>query len=50
MVCQRALEPASKLEATRWVGRDVVIDGVDGVGDDQLYRAMDFPLNCQDRV
>ena len=31
MVCQRALEPASKLEATRWVGRDVVIDGVEGV-------------------
>jgi hypothetical protein len=23
MVCQRCLEPASKLEATHWVGRDV---------------------------
>ncbi|MGH2871870.1 MAG: IS1634 family transposase [Solirubrobacteraceae bacterium] len=50
MVCQRALEPASKLEATRWVGRDVVIDGVDGVSDDQLYRAMDFLLACSERV
>src|SRR5215218_5879519 len=50
MVCQRCLEPSSKLEATRWVGRDVVIDGVDGVSDDQLYRAMDFLLECAERV
>jgi len=50
MVCQRCLEPASKLEATHWVGRDVVIDGVDGVSDDQLYRAMDFLLDCAERV
>jgi hypothetical protein len=50
MVCQRCLEPASKLEATRWVGRDVVIDGVDQVSDDQLYRAMDFLLECSERV
>ncbi len=50
MVCQRALEPASKLEATRWLGRDVVIDGVDAISDDQLYRAMDFLLACSERV
>jgi hypothetical protein len=50
MVCQRCLEPASKLEATRWVGRDVVIDGIEGVSDDQLYRAMDFLLECSERV
>ena len=50
MVCQRALEPASKLEATRWVGRDVAIDGVHGVSDDELYRAMDFLLECSERV
>jgi Transposase DDE domain len=50
MVCQRCLEPASKLEATRWVGRDVVIDGVEGVSDDELYRAMDFLLRCAERV
>ena len=50
MVCQRCLEPASKLEATHWVGRDVVIDGVDELSDDQLYRAMDFLLACAERV
>jgi transposase len=50
MVCQRCLEPSSKLEATRWVGRDVVIDGVDAFSDDQLYRAMDFLLECSERV
>ena len=50
MVCQRCLEPSSKLEATRWVGRDVVIAGVDALSDDQLYRAMDFLLACSERV
>jgi hypothetical protein len=50
MVCQRCLEPASKLEATRWLGRDVVIDGLEHVTDDQLYRAMDFVLECSQRV
>src|SRR6266542_5955793 len=42
MVCQRCLEPASKLEATRWLGRDVVVPGIAAVSDDELYRAMDF--------
>jgi transposase len=50
MVCQRCLEPASKLEATRWLGRDVVLDGIDAVSDDELYRAMDFLLRCSERV
>ncbi|MGZ6721981.1 MAG: IS1634 family transposase [Solirubrobacteraceae bacterium] len=50
MVCQRCLEPSSKLEATRWVGRDVVIDGVEELSDDQLYRAIDFLLACAERV
>lgn len=50
MVCQRCLEPASKLEAARWVGRDVVLPGVDQVSDDELYRAMDFLLACSERV
>src|SRR3954468_2214941 len=50
MVCQRCLEPASKLEATHWLGRDVVIDGITEVTDDQLYRAMDFLLDCAERV
>jgi hypothetical protein len=38
MVCQRCLEPASKLEATRWLGRDVVLPGIEAVSDDELYR------------
>ena len=50
MVCQRCLEPASKLEATRWLGRDVVLEGLGEVSDDQLYRAMDFLLACSERV
>ena len=50
LVCQRCLEPASKLEASRWVGRDVVLDGLGEVSDDQLYRAMDFLLACGERV
>jgi Transposase DDE domain len=50
MVCQRCLEPASKLEATRWLGRDVVLEGVEAVSDDELYRAMDFLLACSERV
>ena len=50
MVCQRCLEPASKLEATRWLGRDVVVDGIEAVSDDELYRAMDFLLACSERV
>lgn len=50
MVCQRCLEPASKLEATRWLGRDVVVDGIGSVSDDELYRAMDFLLACSERV
>jgi hypothetical protein len=37
MVCQRCLDPASKLEATRWLGRDVAIDGIAAVSDDELY-------------
>jgi hypothetical protein len=50
MVCRRCLDPASKLEATRWVGRDVIVDGLGEVSDDQLYRAMDFLLACGERV
>ena len=50
MACQRCLEPASKLEATRWLGRDVVLAGIEAVTDDELYRAMDFLLACSERV
>src|SRR5581483_12399025 len=50
MVCQRSLEPASKLEATRWLGRDVVLPGIAAVTDDELYRAMNFLRSCSERV
>jgi transposase len=38
------------LEATRWLGRDVVLPGIAAVTDDELYRAMDFLLSCAERV
>src|SRR5665648_516607 len=42
LVAQRALEPASKLAATRWVAERVWIEHLPGLSDDQAYRAMDF--------
>jgi hypothetical protein len=50
MVCQRCIAPASKLEATRWAPREVVLPGVKELSDDGLYRAMDFLLECGERV
>jgi len=50
MVCQRCLEPGSKLEATRWLGDEVRLPGIERVSDDQLYRAMDFLLAQADAV
>ena len=46
LVAQRALEPGSKLAATRWVGQRVFIEGLPGFSDDQAYRAMDFLLDA----
>ena len=46
VVAQRALEPGSKLAATRWVDERVAIEGLSGVTDDQAYRAMDFLLDA----
>jgi hypothetical protein len=50
MVAQRAIAPASKLEATRWAPREVVLPGVGELSDDGLYSAMDFLLECSERV
>ena len=50
LVAQRALEPASKLAATRWVGERAVIDGLAGLSDDQAYRGMDFLLDALDEI
>ena len=46
LVAQRALEPGSKLGATRWVAERVAIDGCPQFSDDQAYRAMDFLLDA----
>ena len=50
LVAQRALEPGSKLAATRWVAERVAIDGLAGLSDDQGYRAMDFLLDALDEI
>jgi hypothetical protein len=50
LVAQRALEPASKLAATRWVAERVAIDGCAGLSDDQAYRGMDFLLDALDEI
>ena len=46
LVAQRALEPGSKLAATRWVAERVAIAGCGGFCDDAAYRAMDFLLDA----
>jgi hypothetical protein len=46
LVAQRACEPASKLEATKWVAQRVFIEGVAGFSDDAAYRSMDFLLDA----
>ena len=46
LVAQRALEPGSKLAATRWVAERVAIAGCAGFSDDAAYRAMDFLLDA----
>lgn len=50
LVAQRALEPGSKLAATRWAAERVAIDGLAGFSDDQAYRAMDFLLDALDEI
>jgi hypothetical protein len=47
LVANRALEPLSKLAATRWVAERVVIAGLDTVDDDACYRAMDWLLEVE---
>jgi len=50
LVAQRALEPGSKLAATRWVEQRVAIENLPGCTDDQAYRAMDFLLEALGEV
>ena len=42
LVANRAIDPASKLAAAEWATHDVVISGLDGMDEDQAYRAMDL--------
>jgi Transposase DDE domain len=46
LVAQRALEPASKLAATRWVAERVAAGGCAGFSEDAAYAAMDFLLDA----
>ena len=50
LAAQRALEPASKLAATRWVAERVFIEGCPGFSDDAAYRAMDFLLAALEEI
>ena len=50
LAAQRALEPASKLAATRWVAERVFIEGCPGFFDDAAYRAMDFLLAALEEI
>jgi hypothetical protein len=50
LAAQRALEPASKLAATRWVAERVFIEGCRGFSDDAAYRAMDFLLAALEEI
>jgi hypothetical protein len=42
LVANRAIAPCSKLAAAEWVGADVAIPRLEGMDDDQAYRAMDL--------
>ena len=46
LVAQRALEPGSKLAATRWVAERVAVEGCAGFSEDAAYAAMDFLLDA----
>ena len=42
LVANRALAPASKLAAAEWASQDAHIPGLEGMDEDQAYRAMDL--------
>jgi hypothetical protein len=50
LVANRALEPTSKLAATRWVAERAWIRGLPVVSDDACYRAMDWLLGVHDEL
>jgi hypothetical protein len=52
VVCNRALQPLSKLAALEWARQDAWLPGVGELGSDPqvFYRAMDFLLDCEEEV
>jgi hypothetical protein len=50
LVANRALEPCSKLAATRWVGEVAHVPGLPEVDEDVCYRAMDVLLEIEDEL
>ncbi len=50
LVAQRALEPGSKLAATKWVAERVAIDALEALSEDAAYAAMDFLLDALDGI
>lgn len=47
MVCNRALEPMSKLGCAAWVTEKTIIPGLVELDDDRCYRAMDWLLEIE---
>jgi len=50
MVANRALEPLSKLAASKWVCERAWIDGLPELDEDACYRAMDWLLEVEDEL
>jgi Transposase DDE domain len=50
LVANRALAPSSKLAAASWVSNDVHVPGLESVGEDACYRAMDWLLAVEDTL
>jgi len=46
LVANRALAPCSKLAAAEWASLDVAIPGLEGMDDDQAYRALDLLVDA----
>jgi transposase len=46
LVANRAIDPSSKLAAADWASHDVAIPGLQGMDDDQAYRAMDLLIEA----
>jgi transposase len=52
LVCNRALDPMSKLAALEWAKQDTWLPGVAELGEDPqvFYRSMDFLLDCDEEI